>query len=360
VQVRGVHRLGDLPAFLRGTGGGAAASQLPTLSSDPPVEPGPDLAGPDLADLVGNAGGRRALEVAAAGGHHLLLLGPAGAGRSMLAERLPGLLPDLDEAAALQVAAVRSAAGLPPAGAALTRRPPYQAPQHSISLAGLLGGGTRHAWPGVASLAHHGVLFLHDPAGFDVRLLDALRQPVEHGEVLLVCGGVTVGYPARFQLVLAAAWCPCAAPAGAAGCACPPAARRRYLGRLAGPLSDRVDLWVPVTVPTGRDDPGPGEPTVVVARRVLQARQAAAARLAGTGAQTNAEAAGTEALTRWRLPRTVTGPADDALSAGWVTPRGYQRLLAVAWTLADLAGRTSPGRAEVDEAVALHGRAVPA
>jgi magnesium chelatase family protein len=355
VDVRGAERLTDLLAFLRGDGSRTVVGRPSEAADERPIE--------DLSDVVGQAVGRRAIEVAAAGGHHLFLGGPPGAGKTMLAERLPGLLPPLSDNEALEVTAVHSVAGTLGAGAPLVRRPPYQAPHHTASTAALVGGGSSLARPGAISLAHRGVLFLDEAPEFGLGVMDALRQPLEHGEVVIARSGGIARYPARFQLVLAANPCPCASPAGDSGCTCSAAARRRYLGRLSGPLLDRVDLHVWVTPVTLGDllgrELGP-ESSETVAKRVLEARAAAAQRLSGTSWRTNSDVPGTVLRTRWRLPRSTTVLADDALDCGWLSARGYDRLLKVAWTLADLAGRTTPDRADVDEAIGLRSRMVPA
>jgi len=355
VDVRGAERLADLLAFLRGDRGRTVVGQPSAVAEDSPVE--------DLCDVVGQAVGRRAMEVAAAGGHHAFLGGPPGAGKTMLAERLPGLLPPLGDAEALEVTAVHSVAGTLPAGAPLLRRPPYQAPHHTASMAALVGGGSNLARPGVVSLAHQGILFLDEAPEFGVGVLDALRQPLESGKIVIARSGGVVRYPARFQLLLAANPCPCATPAGDDGCTCTPGTRRRYLGRLSGPLLDRIDLHVWMTPVTPSDLLGERfgvETSETVAKRVLDARAAARERLAGTSWRTNSEVPGTVLRTRWRLPASATTLADDALDCGWLSARGYDRTLRIAWTLADLAGRSIPDRADVDEAVGLRSRRVPA
>jgi magnesium chelatase family protein len=355
VDVRGAERLADLVAFLRGDRDRTIAGR--------PAEPTEGPPGDDFGDVVGQAVGRRAMEVAAAGGHHVFLGGPPGAGKTMLAERLPGLLPPLGDAEALEVTAVHSVAGTLPPGAPLLRRPPYQAPHHTASMAALVGGGSALARPGAVSLAHRGVLFLDEGPEFGIGVLDALRQPLESGEMFIARSGGVARYPARFQLVLAANPCPCAAPAGEDGCTCTPGARRRYLGRLSGPLMDRIDLHVWVTPVTLSDLLGERmevETSETVAKRVVDARTAAAERLAGTGWRTNSEVPGTVLRSRWRLPRSATVLADDALDCGWLSARGYDRILRMAWSIADLAGRPVPSRADVDEAVGLRSRMVPA
>jgi magnesium chelatase family protein len=344
-QVRGADSLADVLAFLRS---GSAPPAPPKLATP---EPAPaEREEPDMADLAESAAGRRALEVAAAGGHHLFLLGPTGTGKTMLAERLPGILPPLDDDDALQVSLIHSAAGLLAGPGPLLRRPPYQAPHHTSSIAAMFGGGG-HSAPGAVSLAHHGVLFLEEAPEFPHGVLAYLLQPLQVGEILIARGGATTRYPARFQLVLAAAPCPCA-PLSGADCACTPNARRRYRARLTGPLLDRIDLHATLQPPTSTSG-RPGETTAVVAARVAQARAAAAHRLAGTGWRTNAEIPSPALADRWPLPSSVTAAADRALQTGWLSTRGRAGALRLAWTIADLAGRTSPTAADMAEAVDL-------
>jgi magnesium chelatase family protein len=322
----------------------------------------PTMAVPDLADVLGQRSARWALEVAAAGGHHLLMVGPPGAGKTMLAARLPGLLPDLDDEAAVEVTAVHSVAGtFRPAGG-LLRRPPFEDPHHTATPAAVIGGGSGLPRPGAASRAHRGVLFMDEAPEFSPRVLQTLRQPLEHGELVIHRAGGIARYPARFQLVLAANPCPCGRSVGKGlGCTCTPMARRRYFSRLSGPLLDRIDLQVEVLPVTRADrtavqDP---EPTRVVAARVLEARARARRRLAGSGWATNAEVPGA-----W-LRRQTGGVAarrdlERALDTGALSLRGLDRVLRVAWTLADLAGQQGPGDAEIGQALLLrtrgHGR----
>ncbi len=290
IAVRAVASLAQLLGALRGT---------EVLDEEAPGEPRPPAnttdSAPtlDLADVLGQHESRRALEVAAAGGHHLYLHGPPGVGKTMLAERLPGLLPDLDGEAALEVTSIHSVAGtLPPDGPLLTR-PPFSAPHHTASLAAVVGGGAGVPRPGAVSLAHRGVLFLDEAPEFSVGVLDALRQPLESGEITVSRAAATVRFPARFTLVLAANPCPCARPA--ADCSCTAQARRRYLGRLSGPVLDRVDIRAELYRVT-RDqlaaDAPVGESTTRVADRVKAARECTRARLAGTPWSTNAEVPG--------------------------------------------------------------------
>jgi len=355
MEVRGVEELADLLGFLRG--------ERDRTIDRPPARRRRERPPPDLRDVAGQVVGRRAIEVAAAGGHHVLFAGPPGSGKTMLAERLPGVLPPLAVDEALEVSAVHSVAGLLPADAPLVRRPPFQAPHHTASAAALVGGGSRLARPGAASLSHRGVLFLDEAPEFQSGVLDALRQPLESGEVAIARSNGIARYPARFQLVLAANPCPCSAPAGEAECRCTSAAKRRYLGRISGPLLDRIDLQVwllPVTPADLHAGQMAAEPSETVAARVVAARAAAAERLAGTGWRTNAEVPGPQLRTRWRLPSGTTSAADLLLDRGLLSARGYDRVLRLSWSIADLAGRGRPVATDVEEAVHLRSRWVAA
>lgn len=348
VTVRAADSLRRLIDFVCG-----AATLIDPPDEDDPMQP----PGPDLADVVGQETGRRAVELAAAGGHHLALYGPPGAGKTMLAQRLPTLLPPLDDSAALAVTAVHSLAGTLPPGARLIRRPPFQAPHHTSTLAALVGGGSGLARPGALSLAHHGVLFLDEAPHFGASLLDALRQPLEEGYVCLRRSlGETV-YPAQVQLVLAANPCPCATSAGDTRCECPPQARRRYLSRLSGPLLDRVDLHItlePVRAAALLAGDDAVESSAQVAKRVLAARDAAAARWAGQPWCLNGRAAGKVLRNPpYRLPHSVTAPLTRRLDTGAISARGFDRVLRIAWTIADLDGRAQPVVEDINEAVTL-------
>ncbi|SDJ17118.1 magnesium chelatase family protein [Frankineae bacterium MT45] len=348
IDVRGLPDLRAVIGWLNGD------SPAPPRATAAPVEPAVQ-ASLDLADVAGQAAAKRALEVSAAGNHHLYMMGSPGAGKTMLAQRLPGLLPALGDDAALEVSAVHSVAGAMSRDAQLVRRAPMQSPHHSASVAALVGGGSGVAAPGAISLAHHGILFLDEAPQFAPNTLDSLRQPLEAGRVVLHRSGGVVSYPARFLLVLAANPCPCGARER--DCSCTPYTRRRYLQRISGPLLDRVDLRVHVeAVPhaTLLHDGDVRESSAVVARRVADARAAAADRWRGLGIATNSDVPGAVLRTdRWRLGRSVLAAAEAYLERGELSARGFDRVLRLAWTVADLQGHSTPDAGDVSEAIYL-------
>jgi magnesium chelatase family protein len=324
----------------------------------PDPEPSPvDDDVPDLADVVGQPAARRAVEVAAAGGHHMFLTGPPGVGKTMLAERLPALLPDLNKDEAMEVTAIHSVAGLLKPGWPLITRPPFCAPHHSATTAAIVGGGTGIAAPGAISLAHRGVLFLDEAPEFGPRSLDALRQPLESGVVTIQRSAAMARYPSRFLLVLAANPCPCSAGGRepGLGCICSSPTRQRYTARISGPLLDRVDILVTLeSVSRAVLENGVrGESTAAVRERVLAARERAKHRMAGSPWTTVGEVPGPAIRRRWPVPREVTGPLYRLLDRGNLSTRGLDRVLKIAWTLADLADLPRPAIDQVQEAYEL-------
>jgi magnesium chelatase family protein len=337
---------------------GAPVDEVPV----PEVAPVDPPEGKDLRDVVGQSEAKVALEIAAAGGHHLLLAGPPGAGKTMLAERLPGLMPALDDAASMEVTAIHSVLGAlanDGGGARLMTRPPFVAPHHGASQAAVIGGGSGRVRPGAITQAHRGVLFLDETPEFDKGVLQALRTPLERGTVSIARAHEHVTFPARFQLVLAANPCPCGNGWGRGlECTCTPLMRRAYFGKISGPLLDRVDLQVHVQ-PPGLSAAGhpPGESSAAVASRVAAARRAQAERWRGhvrARGALNADVPGSVLrASPWRLPASATRSLDRALETGGLSLRGYDRTLRCAWTVSDLAGLQRPGRDEVDLALSM-------
>jgi magnesium chelatase family protein len=312
----------------------------------------------ELADVIGNDDAIEAMLVAAAGGHHVFLLGPPGAGKTMLAARLPGLLPPLDAAAALEVSSLRSLAGMP-VGRSLPTRPPLESPHHTATAAALIGGGSGLIRPGAAARASHGVLFLDEAPEFPGNVLDALRQPLESGVISIHRANSVAHFPGTFQLVMAANPCACGQyGARDSECTCTPMARRRYLGRISGPLLDRIDIQLRVQRITSAHmrlaDESPRVTTEEARGRVVAARRAAGERLATTPWTLNSHVPGTWLRSaRMRLAPATTASIDRALERGGITMRGYDRVLRLGWTLADLDGVPLPDADHIGRALYL-------
>lgn len=312
---------------------------------------------PDMADVAGQPQARYAAEVAAAGGHHMMMVGPPGSGKSMIAARLPGLLPPLESAACVEATSVHSVTGRNFNHPVV--RAPFVAPHHSVTRTQLVGGGSGHPLPGAVSLAHHGVLFLDEVSEVPAAVLDSLRTPLESGEVRMLRKHRDIVFPAQFQLVLAANTCRCGAE-DATDCTCAPAVRQRYLANVSGPLRDRIDIFVRTHARGAVLHNDLAEPTAVIADRVAEARDRARYRwsLAEFGAAVNGR------IDPHRLRREF--PATEAamaylsalLANGDLSQRGVDRTLKVAWTIADLQGVNQPGLDHVADAIELHTESV--
>ena len=360
VVVLGMRSLGQVVAELRG-------EEVPEA---PPVAP---MSGSrllswrgaermeelDLADLIGMPDVRYAVEVAAAGGPHLLLSGPKGSGKTSIAERIPGILPDLTREESLELTAIHSLAGALEPGDGMLVRPPFSAPHHDASKASLLGGGSGRVRPGEVSRAHAGVLFLDEFPLFRTDVIEALRQPLESGEVTVARRDESVRLPARGMVVLACNPCPCGdfhPRAQDNRCSCNEVKRREYRRRVTGPVTDRIDIvrhLSPLTPEQRKDRFQVNESTATVRARVEAARLRQTARYAGSSWRLNAQAPGPLLRGRWPLAEPAQRLVDDEVYGGRLTQRGAVRVHRLAWTVADLHGRESPGVAEVDVALRL-------
>jgi magnesium chelatase family protein len=313
----------------------------------------------DLDEVLGMADARFALEVAAAGGHHLLLVGSKGAGKTTLAERLPTILPDLGAREALELTAIHSLSGALPKGASVLTRPPFRAPHHTASRAGILGGGTGRVRPGEVSKATHGVLFLDEFPLLPADVIEALRQPLESGEITIARGDEEATFPAAGMLVLACNPCPCGEYSSRSRdhrCVCSEVKRRAYRRKISGPIGDRIDI-TRIVEPLGRHESGDRfnvpESSAVVLARVTAARARQSARYAESGWRLNAHAPGPDLRTRWPLRPEATSQLDAAVYGGSLTRRGAVKVHRLAWTVADLRGLDQPGTEEFETALRL-------
>jgi magnesium chelatase family protein len=346
VEVIGFRTLGALIAWFRGI----------EPPDQPPIQepliklPATPL---DLADVVGQHEAKRAAEIAAVGEHHLFMVGTPGSGKTMIAERLPSILPILDRECAIEVSAIHSIAGLLSENEPLLIAPPFVAPHHTASRSAIIGGGSAHPRPGAVSLAHHGVLFMDEAPEFTRGILDALRQPLESGFVS-VAG--TARYPARFLLVLAANPCPCGRFSGdGRSCTCSSLMVRRYLSRLSGPLLDRVDLQIYVEPVTRVDLMGNlrGESSDLVRDRVMAARERSIKRLGTSGWRTNSQIGATSLRGEMSADSGGMSLVHRALDEHRLTARGLHKVLRLAWSVADLEGHQRPTIDDVAQSYAL-------
>lgn len=355
VDAIGIRHVGELIELM----GGTANYTIPDMIRDVDANDGAMSVCPppgDMNEVMGQETAKWALEVAAAGGHHLMMTSPPGTGKTMLASRIPGIMSPLSESEQLEVASIRSLCGtLPSYG--ISDVPPFEAPHHTASTASLVGGGAGLAQPGAITRAHRGILFMDEAPEFSARTLQTLREPLESGYVAISRAKGTTYYPARFQLIMAANPCPCGYAYGnGERCTCREKDRIKYFSRLSGPILDRIDIQIEVP-PVERINPGTvpsGESSHAIRLRVMVARQTAQERFQEFGWVCNAQATGT-----WLRANTSTKAIElvnHALASERLSLRGADRAMRLAWTLSDLSGKTSPGPEEMMQGISMRTR----